>query len=182
NFCVSSGSSTQDDKKIAFAASSSFFTSYVADIEAPGKRIGNLRHFTLEDSDEVIADWTPDSKAVIIARSRRDHYSLYKQPLDSDTPEPIVSSVAGGLVNYAEMTPDGKWIIAFIWPVVDGTVQEHPSVPLPLVRIPMSGGAPETLLQLSRPSPVSCARSPSGKCVIIEQSEDRKQMIVSFLD
>lgn len=182
NFCVYSGTATRDDKKLSFLASSHFYTSYIADLEAGGTRIGELKHFTLEDSDDVIYDWTADGKAVIVAQNRRDHYSLYKQPVDSDAPEPIISSVAGGLVSFAVATPDGKWIIAFIWPVVEGTLLEHPPVPLPLVRIPLTGGDPETILQLSRPSPVSCAHPPSGVCVIVEQSEDRKQMIVSALD
>ena len=90
--------------------------------------------------------------------------------------------MAGGIVDFAEATPDGKWIIAFIWPAVNGAILERPQIPLPLVRIPLTGGVPQTILQLSRPSPVSCARRPSSMCVIIEPSDDSKHMIVSGLD
>jgi len=78
------------------------------------------------------------------------------------------------------MSPDGKWAIALIWPA-GGVTAEHPST-LPIVRIPIAGGAPETILQLSRPAPFSCARPPSNMCVIAEVSDDRKRMIVSALD
>ena len=125
NFCVSSGSSTEDDKKMAFLASSNFYTSYIGDLDAGGTRISNLKHFTLEDSDDVITDWTADGKAVIVAQNRTDHYSLYKQRVDSDSPEPIVSSVAGGVASFAGTTPDSKWIIALIWPISEGTVLER---------------------------------------------------------
>ncbi len=182
SFCVSSGTATNDDKRLAFAAWSSFFTSYIADLEAGGTRIQNPRHFTLEDSDDYIADWTADSKAVIVAQNRGDHYGLYKQFVNSDTPEPIVSSVGGGVVNFAVMSPDDRWVIAFIWPVGGGLSLERPAAPLPIVRIPIAGGAQETILQLSRPAPVSCARPPSNTCVIAEQTDDQKQMIVSVLD
>ena len=182
SFCVGSGSATNDDKRLAFAAWSSFFTSYIADLEAGGTRIRNPRHFTLEDSDDYIADWTADSKSVIVAQNRGDHYSLYKQSLDSDTPEPIVASVAGGVVSFALISPDGKWVIAFIWPVVEGVTPERPSSPLPIVRIPIAGGAPETILPVSRPSPVSCARPPTNMCIIAEVTDDQKQMIVSAFD
>ena len=183
SFCVSSGSATNDDKRLAFAAWSSFYTSYIADLEAAGTRIRNPRHFTLEDSDDNIADWTADSKSVIVAQNRGDHYGLYKQSLDSDTPEPIVASVTGGLLNFAVMSPDGKWVIAFIWPVVGGVAPERrPSSALPIVRIPITGGTPETILPLSRPSPVSCARPPAKMCVIAEVTDDQKQMIVSAFD
>ena len=75
--CVYGGSATQDDKKITYTASSSFYTSYIADLKAGGTRVSNINHFTLEDSDDVIMDWTADDKSVIVAQNRRDHYSLY---------------------------------------------------------------------------------------------------------
>src|SRR5438876_11486221 len=102
-FCVSSGSATNDDKHLAFAAWSSFFTSYIADLEAGGTRIRNPRHFTLEDSDDIVADWTADSKTVIVVQHRGDSWGLYKQSLDSETPEPIVPLVPAGWPSYAAM-------------------------------------------------------------------------------
>src|SRR5262249_14715269 len=181
NFRIYSGSATTDGKRLTFAGASSFFTAYVAELEGGGRRIRNPKHFTLEDGDDYIADWTPDSKAVIVAEVRGDHSSLYKQSLDSDIPHPIVSSVAG-YVNYALMTPDGKWAIALIWPTEGGHGLEHASTPLPIVRIPIDGGVPETVLQVLRPSTVSCFILPSKICVIAEQSDDHKQMIVSRFD
>jgi eukaryotic-like serine/threonine-protein kinase len=180
-FCVGSGSATSDDKKLVFAAWSSFYTSYVSDLS--GSQVGYPRHFTLEDTDDYIADWMADSKTVVVVQNRRDHYSLYKQALDSDAQELISSSVRGGVVNYAVVTPDGKWIVAHIWPAVDGIgVIEHPTSPMSIVRIPVAAGPPETILELSRPAPVSCAQRSSGFCVIVEQSDDHKQMIVSILN
>ena len=66
--CVYGGSATQDDKKITYTASSSFYTSYIADLKAGGTRVSNINHFTLEDSDDVIMDWTADDKSVIVAQ------------------------------------------------------------------------------------------------------------------
>ncbi len=83
-------------------------------------------------------------------------------------------------MNFAVMSPDDRWVIAFIWPVGGGLSLEPPAAPLPIVRIPIAGGAQETILQLSRPAPVSCARPPSNTCVIAEQTDDQKQMI--FVD
>jgi hypothetical protein len=177
NFCVYSGSVTHDDKRLAFVASSGLYTSYVADLEAGGKRLRSIRRFTLEEDDGV-RGWTADGK-VLVAQNR-DTWSLYKQSLDSDTPEPIVSSVAGGALLEGATTPDGKWYIGRIWP--DGESGEHPTIPFPILRIPLAGGKPETILQLSRHGTVSCARPPSNTCVLAEQSQDRKQMIVSILD
>jgi eukaryotic-like serine/threonine-protein kinase len=177
SFCVGSGSITNDDKRIAFTGWSGFNTSYVADLEAGGKRLRNIRRFTLEEDDGV-RGWTADGK-VIVAQNRA-RWSLYKQSLDSDTPEPIVSSVAGGTLLLGALTPDGKWYIGPIWP--DGESIEHPTIPFPILRIPLAGGTPETILQLSRQGSVSCAQPPSSICVLAHGSEDGKQMIVSIFD
>ena len=180
NFCVSSGSVTSDDKRLVYSLSSSgFHTSYVADLEAGGTRLRNTRHFTLEDSDDVGLGWTGDGK-VLVVQDRGDGWSLYKQSLDSDTPEPIASLAHGGTLLSGATSPDGKWYIARVWPA--GESAEHFGIPLQILRIPLAGGAPETILQLSRHGNVSCARPPSKTCVIAEQSEERKQMIVSILD
>lgn len=182
NFCVFSGSVTNNDKQLAFVAASNFYTSYIGDIDAGGTRISNLKHFTLDDADDVITDWTADGKGVVVVQNRVDHYGIYQQRLDSDTPEPIVSSAAGGIASYAAATPDSKWLIALIYPVSGGKVSERPTIPLPIVRIPLAGGAPEEILRVLRPAPVSCARPPAKLCVIIEQSDDRKRITVSVLD
>jgi len=179
SFCASNSSVTNDDKRLAFTGFSSFFTSYVAELEAGGTRLRNTQHFTLEDSDDAAHGWTADGK-LLVAQHREDGWGLYRQSLESHTPEPIVSSVAGGVLLSGATTPNGKWYIGRIWP--DAENVQRPTIPLPIVRIPFAGGTPETILQLSRHGNVSCARPPSNRCVIAEQSEDRKQMIVSIFD
>ena len=179
NFCASSGSVTNNDKRLAFVASSGFYTSYVADLEAGGKRLRNIRHFTLEDSDDQALGWAPDGK-LIVAQNRGSSWRVYKQSLNSDTQEPLASSATGDWLLQGATSADGKWYIANVWPTGESVV--HPSIPFPILRIPLAGGAPETILQLSRRANVSCARPPSNTCVIAQQSEDRKQMIVTLFD
>jgi len=160
-------------------ASSGFYTSYIADVEAGGRRLRNIRHFTLEDSDDQALGWTPDGR-LIVAQNRGSSWSVYKQSLDSDTQEPIASSTAGDWLLPGATSADGKWYIANVWPKGESVV--HPSIPFPILRIPLAGGPTETILQVSRRANVSCARPPSNTCVIAQPSEDRKQMIVALFD
>lgn len=178
-FCVFSSSVTKDDKQLAFEASSGFFTTYVADLEAGGKQLRNIRHFTLEDDDDQALGWTPQGR-LIVAQNRGTSWRVYKQSLKLDTQEPIAESANKDWLLQGATTADGKWYIGRVWP--DGESSDHPSVPFPIVRIPLAGGTPETILKVARQSNVSCARPPSNTCVIAEQSEDRKQVIVSILD
>src|SRR5205814_3025755 len=65
SFCVFGGSVSADGKRLAFAGSSGFTTAYVADLEAAGTRIRNPKHFSLEEAEDFIADWTVDGKTII---------------------------------------------------------------------------------------------------------------------
>ena len=168
---------------MTFAAWSGFLTTDVADLNAGGTRLTNVKHFTQEESDDYALDWTADSKSVIVGHHRNpDSYGLYKQSLDSQTPESLLAPMGGGWVNYGVMNPDGKWLIALLWPPQQPLSGDHFTVPLPLVRFPISGGAPERILQVSRPALVSCAKASSSTCVIAEETDDNKQMIVSTFD
>ena len=180
---MSSGTVTSDGKRLAFLGwSPGFGTAYVADLEAGGTRIRNSTRFTLQEDDEFIGDWTPDSSTVIVGADRGDHYALYKQSLNSDSPEPIAPSVTGGLLTGAIVSPDGKWIIAVIWPVSPGQAAGPTNQPLQLVRVPIAGGVPELIFNLASPGPVSCAKPPSHLCMVAEQTADHKQMIVTSFD
>ncbi len=162
SFCVASGSVTNDDKKIAFAAWSGAITSYVADLEQRGTHIRNSRHFTQEEADAYALAWTPDGKAVFYAAHRvPDEYALFRQPLDSNVPEALVSFRSGGWINYGVLSPDGRWLIALVWPPEDPDFADRLNVPLPMVRIPVAGGTPEEILKLASPAIVSCARAPA---------------------
>jgi serine/threonine protein kinase/Tol biopolymer transport system component len=180
NLCVSSGTITHDEKRIAFSGWSSFYTTYVADLQRGRTHISNVRHFTLQDGDNYPVGWSADSKTVILAQMEGDARGLYRQALDSDTPDRI-APLQNGSINPGVVSPDGKWYIAHIFP--DGVdFQYTPSVSLPVVRFPLEGGDPVTLLQTLRQVWISCAQLPSKICVIAEQSDNRKQMVVSSFD
>ena len=179
SFCVNSGSVTTDDKRLAFAGWTGFDTTYLGDIETGGTRLLNLRHFTLQDSNNGVYGWTSTGKA-IIAQNHAHSWSMYMQSFDSDTQEPVVSAVTGGALLLGATTPDDKWYIGRFWP--DGETLPQLSVPLPILRIPLTGGTPQTVMKLSHHAKVSCARPPSNTCVIAEQSDDRKQVVVSIFD
>jgi len=182
SFCVASGSVSDDNKKITFAAWSGFITTYVGDLDGEA-RLRNATRFTQEDSDIYSVGWTLGGKKLVLGQHRMPNsYALFTQSLDSEEKEPVALATGEGWVNYAVVSPDEKWLIVMTWPPEEPVDSARFTVPLPLVRIPMSGGAPEGILQMSRPGLVSCAKAPSKVCVIAEQTDDKKQMIVSSFD
>jgi serine/threonine protein kinase/Tol biopolymer transport system component len=173
---LSSPSATADGRLVAFQQSTGRGTAYVADLEAGATGVRNVRHFTLDEGDDAITDWTPDSETAIIVSFRANYYALYKQPLTTGVPEPIVARGNGGL-GIALLSPDAKWVILVSYPL-------QPS-PDPgwsrsqIWRVPFAGGALEQLFSLAPGSGFSCARAPSTLCAVGEPSTDRKQVIVS---
>jgi serine/threonine protein kinase/Tol biopolymer transport system component len=176
-FCSSGINASADGKHVAFLRlSPGFGTSYIAQLEDGGTRISNSRHFTLEEADDAITGWTADSKAVILVSNRSDHYELYKQLLTSDTPQ-LLASVPNGANEQANLSPDGKWIIALTYPF------SSPAELNQIVRVPIDGGSPQLILKSRELSAsYSCARPPAERCVLSEISEDHKLMVVSDLD
>jgi Tol biopolymer transport system component len=182
-FCFANASTTADGRRVVFLRTlDAHGTAYVADLEPSGTRIGNPRHFTLEEKDEEsISDWTADSRTLLIGVNRDHGYGLYTQPLNSSTRRLLASAVTGWSLNEALLSPDGKWVIALLWPEGGSTLPNQPPV-RPLVRIPITGGSPQTILQVSRAGPFSCSRPPANVCTIVEQTADGKQMIVTEFD
>jgi len=182
NLCVSSGGVTRDGKRLAFLGWAGNGTSYIADLDAGGTRIHDIRHFALDEGDAAASDWSPDGKWALVAVGRGDRYDLYRQSVTDDVQVQIATSISGGLVAQALFSPDQKWIIALVWPVPGGPVPENPDVPYKIVRIPATGGKPELIFEPVRPGPMSCAKFSSTLCVVPEQTHDGKQMIVTAFD
>jgi serine/threonine protein kinase len=171
---MSSSSFTADGKRIAFLKLENHATIYVADLEAGGSRIRNLRHLTLDESINFPQDWTNDSKAIIFTSNRAGHFGIYKQSINSDVPETIASGAVG--FRDTRVTPDGRWVFGIVYPKTGG-----PSDPDQIMRIPITGGSPE-LLATAPISGVFCARPPFTLCVLGERTKDHKQLILTAFD
>jgi serine/threonine protein kinase len=175
-FCMGSTSVTADGKRLAYGQYASRLTSYVADLVDGGTGILRPKHFPMSESSDGAADWTIDSKALILVSNRNGQYGIYKQFLDQDKPEPIVTE---GYGRNPRVTPDGQNIL-YLGKIETGV--PIGTAPEPVMRVSVTGG-PSQLLFVAKPwSLISCAKPPSTLCVIAEPTEDRKQLIFSSVD
>lgn len=173
--CMSYASATADGKNLVFLKGLGHLTSYIADLRASGARITNLRHFPLSESSDGIADWI-DSKEVLNVSNRAGVFGIFKQRLNEETAEPLVTEGYGG---NPRVTPDGRWIL-YLGAGKNG--EPLWTTPLPVMRVPISGGRSQQLFTARPMRIMDCARSSLGPCVIAEPSEDHKQLVVSSLD
>jgi serine/threonine protein kinase/Tol biopolymer transport system component len=178
-FCMSGLSETSDGKNLAFLKWSGKQTSSVADLSEDGTRILSQRHFPLSESSEGAAGWTPDSKTIFFrsdGSGRSGHGGIYKQALDRDIAEPVVTE---GYCRNPRVTPDGKNIF-YLGPTENGAPPTKG--PQPVMQVSIAGGSSQRLFTARTNSLITCANSPSALCVIGEPTEDGKQLIVSSID
>jgi serine/threonine protein kinase len=172
-FCIWNANASADGKRLVFLRSSTHATIHVADLEASGRRLRNLRHFTLDESTNFTQDWTNDSSSVVFTSNRAGKFGLYKQSLQADQPELLTMTS----LRNTPATPDGKWVFGITYPR-----SRDPKIPDQLLRVPLAGGAPEPVTTVLSESAVFCARPPVNLCILTEQSEDRTLLIVSSID
>ena len=175
-FCMNSAGATADGKRFAFVQWKPHLTSYVAELASGGTRLLQLRHFPLNDTMDGIADWTADGKAVILSANRTGHFGIYKESLDADTAEALVTK---GFGSFPRVTPDGKWVL-YLGNAQSGVYS--PTEPAPLMRVAINGGPSERLFTTGPWAFITCSRSASGACVLAEPSDDRRQAIITTLD
>ena len=175
-FCMSGMTVTADGKKLAFLKWAGKETSFLAELAAGGTRILTPRHFPLSESSEGPVGWTPDSKAIFFYSDRSGRGGVYKQALDQDIAEPVLTE---GYGRNPRVTPDGMSIL-YLGPTANGAPPARG--PEPVMRVSVNGGPSQQLFTARTFSLMTCARSPSARCVIGEPTEDGKQLIVTAID
>jgi serine/threonine protein kinase len=182
-FCVDAPSSTADSKRLTFRRWAWQGHVDVADLAADGVRISNLRRLTQNEGRNYPASWTADSKAVVFGAYRDGQWKIFKQLLDNDKAEPVVTTAKGMYGAEARVSPDGAWILYLAPSLEDATS----FATVRLMRTPISGGLSDLVLTARIPEygyyndPV-CARAPSTVCVITEEAEDYKHLIFTAFD
>jgi hypothetical protein len=177
-FAIADVSANADGKRVAFLEYRALGVSHVADLAMGGTQLVNVRRVMLEESrDDSVRDWTADGKTLIVEHLERDHYQISKQSLSGDMPESVVTG-GTGWAERAIISPDGKWIIL--------QVKQAEVVPfktiLPVMRVPIAGGTPESIFTVREGAWIMCARPPSNLCVVAEATENLKDMTVTAFD
>jgi Tol biopolymer transport system component/DNA-binding winged helix-turn-helix (wHTH) protein len=159
-------SSAADGKRLAYVKQSWQPDVYVARVEANGSKLQKPRILTLDERQDLPWAWTPDSKQVIFGSDRDGAFHLFRQAPEKTTPELMVGGKEESMVP--RLTPDGKQIVylqfrpGFEWAEV-----------VRMLRVPLSGGPPELVLEGHGLTNLQCARLPSTLCLYSRVDEKR---------
>src|SRR5262249_34500695 len=137
------------------------------------------RRMTLSEGNNSLLGWTFDSRAIFFTSDRNGRWEIFKQGLDEESAELLVTDPASDL-DEPRLSPDGSWVVYWALPKSQGGFGT--STPLSLMRVPVSGGPSQVVLTSRINSDHQCARSPATLCVLGERSADRKQLAFVAFD
>jgi hypothetical protein len=165
----------------------------IAELEAGGMRIREPRRLTMDDRVDWPSGWLRNSRQLLFYSDRNGNFDIFKQAVDASMPELIAHGPDHE--RGAQLSPDGNWVLFL------SSREPASGAPLPpvrLMRIPLSGGSPQLVLQaggFSGPPPFSnervglekrtyptfrCCSTSAGRCVLGEANE--RQFIFSEFD
>ena len=150
-------SATSDGKRMAVLRRHSQQDVYLAELEGDDKKLSPLRRFTLDERQDFLAGWTPDSKAVLIVSDRDGPSHIFKQNIDQTQPELLIGGKDDAWLP--RLTPDGSSVLYLVTPAGG-----HPSDRTRLMRMPLSGGPSQLVLE-GLGIVHQCARLPSNVCI-----------------
>jgi eukaryotic-like serine/threonine-protein kinase len=179
-FCMEDPSVTANAKRLVFRKLSPQSTVYVADIQPSGARLGPARRLTMTEGQNYPFAWTADSKAVVFESYRDGRWSIFKQLLDDDTAEPIVTGIQDEGAAFATVSSSGTLLLYMARSTHDGPSTSRLDK---LMRVPIGGGgSPELVLTARVYGKPACARPPANLCAIAERTPDGKQLVFTAFD
>lgn len=126
---------------------------YVGEFASAGAPLRGVRRLTLDDKDDVQPAWLPDARSIVFSSDRNGTFDLYRQALDRTTAEPLVVGPGGQLAP--RVTPNGRWIL--YWSTANSE-----AATAAMMRFPVGGGAPETVLVAPNGSGFRLVRDSGG--------------------
>jgi hypothetical protein len=150
---------------------------YVGELKDGGMRMASPTRLTVSESNDYPSGWMHDSKTILLWSNRTGRDQIFRQQLEQDVTEPLIPGADDE--NYAEMSPDGRWILYWSSPHAaagSATTTNH------LMRLPVSGGLPEQVLEarIDATTGFHCPSRPVSSCIFSHW--DKGQLIFYELD
>ncbi len=161
-------SAVRDGHRVAMIKDLAQSDVYVADVDASGDVIANVRRLTFDDASDRPSGWLPDNRTVLFHSDRGGAgWRIYRQEIDAPTAQVLVAGDHD--VLWPTVSPDQRWLI-YQWRAAHA---ETPTLRTAFVRQPLSGGPPEVID--SKDWLYRSVRCPhrGDRCVLVEKSGDQ---------
>jgi DNA-binding winged helix-turn-helix (wHTH) protein/Tol biopolymer transport system component len=148
---------------------------YIAELQDHGTRLSTPRSLTPDEWIDVPTAWTPDSKSVLFFSNRDGEFHVFEQAIDQSQPQLLVGGKE--TAGLPRLSPDGSMVLyvksesgAGGFGHMQSSQSPAPVFTQQLMRVPLSGGPPQLVLEGRGINNLQCARLPSTLCVYSELS------------
>jgi DNA-binding winged helix-turn-helix (wHTH) protein/Tol biopolymer transport system component len=148
---------------------------YIGELPTGPGRMSTPQRLTHDEAFNWATAWTADSKAVLFNSNRGGDWGIFKQEIGKDTAEPLVEGRQ--FADLPRLSPDGAWVL---YREISRTSGQPPR--FRLTRVPVTGGLPNLVMEMTGAWDDRCARAPETRCVIFEESQDQKRLMVTAFD
>ena len=133
---------------------------YLVDFKEKGEPAPVPKLLSTMRSIDSPSGFTRDSDAILFSSNRTGRYQIFRQQLGQEAAEPLIPGIDDQ--QGAGLSTDGRWIL--YWSTLHSPVSP-PSKQL--MRLPVSGGAPEKIIEVPNDDAVAfaCPNSAGAMCV-----------------
>jgi WD40-like Beta Propeller Repeat len=179
-FLIATPSITVDGRHLTLAHRSYQNIVLVGELEANQTQLRAPRRLILDEANNWPFDWTADSKAVIFLSDRNGTPGIFKLAPDQESAEAEPILAGPGDMGDPRLSPDGAWVVYSSMPT--DLERTAPGFVAHLMRVPVSGGPPEPVMDSPGWFYHSCSVRAGGPCVVAERTPDCKQLVFTAFD
>jgi len=165
---------SRDSKHLAFVNAGLQTDIYVAALEG-NSGLGSPQRFTLVGRNNTPSAWTPDGRALFFDSDRNGNRTIFRQSLQGRNAQDFFWGP--GEQTEPRLSPDASWVL--YWDHVGKG--DWASEPMRLLRVPISGGAPELVVQAGPGAAVRCGHRDS-MCILGELDRANGELVFTALD
>ena len=140
----------------------------VAELQDGGRSLAAGHRLTLDDREDYLSGWSPDSKSVLFTSNRSGSLGIYSQA-PSEAGATLLPTSSRPKAQPM-LSPDGAWLLFFdppIWPAANWNTDAR------IAHAPSVGGPPQTLLQERGLYYYGCGAAAANRCVVGIMHADR---------
>ncbi len=165
NGLIAGVSASADGRRLAILRRTLQPNVYVAQLQDHGTRLSTPQLLTPDEWYDFPTAWTADSKSVLFFSDRDGVFHIFKQAIDQTQPQLLVGG--GEAVALPRLNPDGS-IVLYVNSRYDVARIRPPLSTQQLMRVPVTGGPPQLVLEGRGINNLQCARLPSTLCIYSE--------------
>jgi Tol biopolymer transport system component len=137
-------SATSDGRRVSFVRKTDQSDVYLGELKGNGSHLTPPFRLTLDDRMDWPGGWSRDGKAVLFYSDRGGNFDIFKQGVNDRAAEELVSDPLAEK-RLPQLSPDDKWLLYLAWA---NTQDDEPPSSGRVMRVPVSGGVPEAVLEV----------------------------------